>query len=95
VRSRLSGILEPVRVRNPPGTITDELEESVLEALKRQAGDILVEGEDDLAALVVLAYAPRGSVVVYGMPSKGAVIVNVTEEDRENARELLGRMEKA
>ena len=38
---------------------------------------IVVEGEEDLATLPAILYAPPGSVVVYGQPDEGSVLVKV------------------
>ena len=94
IRTALGIFRNPAKVASQPGVITDELERAVRKALKEGNGQIFVEGEDDLAGLVVLAYAKEGSVLVYGMPDQGAVIVHVTKKDNEKALEMLGRMAK-
>ena len=92
IRSVLEIYKSPVKVESPPGVITGELERAVRKALKEGMGEIFVQGEDDLAGLVVLAYAKEGSVFVYGMPDIGAVVVHVTKNDNEKALSILSRM---
>ncbi|MFH1470308.1 MAG: DUF359 domain-containing protein [Candidatus Micrarchaeota archaeon] len=94
IRAILEVLKSPVRASNPPGTITDELERAVRNAIKAGHGEIFVEGEDDLAGLLVLAHARVGSVFVYGMPGEGAVVVHVTKKDNEKALKLLDEMQK-
>lgn len=76
-----------VRVKNPAGTITQELR-AVLDEAKPPL-KIIVDGEEDLATLPAVLSAPLGSVVVYGQPYKGVVIVEVTESTRREFEALL------
>ena len=85
-----------IKVKNPQATITDELWDSIEKALKRQESTmIMVDGEEDLAALVCLSEADDGDIVVYGIPEKGMCIIDVSEETRKKARDVLSRMKKA
>ncbi len=84
-----------IRVRNPQAAISDELWNSIVEALKRQENTmIMVEGEEDLAAIVCLSEAEKGDFVVYGIPGKGMCVIEVDEEARKKARDVLSRMKK-
>jgi len=76
-----------VRVKNPAGTITQELR-AVLDEAKPPL-KIIVDGEEDLATLPAVLSAPLGSVVVYGQPYEGVVIVEVTESKRREFEALL------
>jgi hypothetical protein len=81
-----------VRVKNPAGEITPELYkafESVRPPLK-----IIVEGEEDLATLPAVLTSPIGSVVVYGQPKEGMVLVEVTEGKKREFQELFELFEK-
>jgi len=73
-------------VANEAGTISDEMERAVRSAIERRRGNIFVDGEEDLAALVAFANAPDGSVVLYGQPNEGIVLVEVDEAMRAKAR---------
>ncbi|NYZ75980.1 DUF359 domain-containing protein [Candidatus Micrarchaeota archaeon] len=83
-----------VIVHNPAGVIMDELLASVKDALQKGKGKVLVKGEEDLAALVVMMYAPNGSLVVYGQPDEGAVLVEENEEVRNRAVRSFESMEE-
>jgi GTP-dependent dephospho-CoA kinase len=89
-------VLEPrktLHVKNPQGTITEEAIVTVKEALQSEDHiHILVDGEEDLLALIAVLYAPDGAIVVYGQPHEGLVVVKVTEEKRAEAQKLLDSM---
>ena len=53
---------------------------------------IIVNGEEDLLVLPVCIHAPKNSVVLYGQPNKGLVLVEITTEIRNKAQTLLDLM---
>jgi len=81
-----------IRVRNPPGTITDEALDGISEALQKKADRpvrVLVEGEEDLLAIAALAAAPLGSKLYYGQPLVGVVLVKVDKAAKRRNAEIL------
>jgi len=89
------GAEKTIHVKNPKGTITQEAIEAVHEALKdNRPTKIIVDGEEDLLALIAIINAPLDSFVLYGQPHEGIVIVKVTEEKKKEMSELLKAMEK-
>ncbi len=83
-----------IEVANPPATITDALVRALCEALaSAEPTTILVDGEEDLAALPAIVAVPDGASVVYGQPDEGMVLVRVDEEIRTEIRDLLERLE--
>lgn len=50
---------------------------------------IRVIGEDDLAGIPAILFAPLGSVVIYGQPGEGVVVVEVTEEKKQQIVEII------
>jgi len=80
-------------VTNPRGCIS---EESVKVFNKALGSDkpvrILVEGEDDLLALVAIIFSPEGSCILYGQPDEGLVIVKVDESIRNWCKEIFSSM---
>lgn len=83
-----------VHVENPPATLTAELLVALREAL--ESSDpvrVVVDGEEDLAAVPALAIAPEGASLVYGQPGAGMVHVTVTADVRAWARDLMDRMD--
>lgn len=68
----------------------DEWAKSVTLTVAKQK-IIIINGEEDLLALPVIAYAPLGTVVYYGQPGKGLVEVGVTSETKLKAAALLAQ----
>ena len=54
---------------------------------------LFVIGEEDLLVLPVCIHAPENSIVLYGQPNEGLVIVTITPEIRNKAQALLDLME--
>ncbi|MGC8969084.1 MAG: DUF359 domain-containing protein [Conexivisphaera sp.] len=75
-------------VRNPPGMITREAAEAVEAAMSEDSpARVLVDGEEDLLALVAI-YVGRGALVAYGQPGEGIVVVDSSDP---TARDLTER----
>lgn len=82
-----------IHIKNPRGTITSEAWKAVEEAAKASSTTkIVVDGEEDLLALPAVIFAPEGSFVLYGQPLEGIVLVRVTQEKKEEIRELIKAM---
>jgi len=87
--------LNIVRVENPQGTITKEAIKAIKRAVKEKNPiQITVDGEEDLLVLIAVLYAPENSVVVYGQPHEGIVLVKVSPKKKTEAAEFLKAMEK-
>lgn len=83
-----------LHAENPAGTITASLIETLRMAISRdEPVQVVVEGEEDLAAIPAMLLAPDGSTVVYGQPDVGMVAVTVDIESRAVARELLDKFD--
>lgn len=76
-------------VKNPAGTVTPELRQELEGAAPPLK--IVVDGEEDLATLPGVLAAPVGSIVAYGQPGEGAVLVEVTEGKKQEFQELLNK----
>jgi uncharacterized protein (UPF0218 family) len=82
-------------VKNPAGRITPELVNAIEKALAQtKKVKLMVEGEEDLASLVIAALAPFGTRLFYGLPKQGIISVHVDESVRKKARELIDAMEE-
>ena len=79
---------------NPAAKITTQSIETIKKAFISQAPvRIIVNGEEDLLVIPVCIYAPENSVVMYGQPNEGLVIVKITPEIRNKTQTLLDSME--
>ena len=86
---------EQIKIKNPPGTITDELWNAIDSIYKKlNEGPFLIEvdGEEDLASLAAVYLAPPYVTVIYGLPNKGVLVVRATEEHKRKAKEILDKM---
>jgi uncharacterized protein (UPF0218 family) len=85
---------ETIHVKNPPGTITEEAITKIQEALKADHRTrIIVDGEEDLLTLAAALHAPANSLVVYGQPRQGIVVVEVTDQKRTEIIKILEAIE--
>jgi len=83
------------RVRNEPGTIGMEAWAAVEDAVESGNAVVIVDGEEDLLTLVAMTVAPLGSFVIYGQPDKGVVLVEIDEEARKKAKDLVQGMTRS
>ena len=80
---------------SPPGSLTTSLLRACEVAINSWNEDgsstiINVEGEEDLAPLLLHPLSPIGAVVLYGQPGKGVVVRICGEESKARCRQLLG-----
>ena len=79
--------------RNPPGEITEESIQVIQKAFSCESPvRITVDGEEDLLVLPVCIHAPKNSIVMYGQPNEGLVIVTITPEIRAKVQKILDVM---
>ncbi len=96
IRDAIGGFDHEIEVANPPATLTEDLLAALRTAIGRAPGEstlLVVDGEEDLAALPAMVVAPNGTSVVYGQPGEGMVLATVDDEAKVGARELLSRFE--
>ncbi|MHA1860587.1 MAG: GTP-dependent dephospho-CoA kinase family protein [Candidatus Asgardarchaeia archaeon] len=77
---------------NPPGHISDEALRVCKKGI-REGGLLLIEGEEDLLALVVIMNLPDGWLCVYGQPGEGLVCVEGNEKNRRKAHNIFSRFD--
>jgi uncharacterized protein (UPF0218 family) len=78
---------------NPAGQITAQSIDVIKEAMGLEPPvQIVVNGEEDLLVIPVCIYAPVNTVVLYGQPNEGLVVVPVTDEIRNKTKEILSLM---
>lgn len=82
-----------IKVRNPAGAITEEAISGIREAFRgTKPVRVLVEGEEDLLAIPVIALAPESTLVLYGQPGEGIVAVVADAEAKKRDKEILSEM---
>ena len=80
---------ECIHIKNPAGTVTDELIRALDYAVTHPPVTIVVDGEEDLAVIPLVLTAPEGAIILYGQPHKGVVLRTVNHDAQETARHLL------
>jgi uncharacterized protein (UPF0218 family) len=84
-----------LQAKNPRGTVDSEAWTALEEAVTLNSKSaVIVEGEEDLLVLPLISLMPLGSVIVYGQPREGMVLVEVSEERKGWAEAFMGRMEE-
>ena len=79
--------------RNPPGEITDESIQVIQKAFSCEPPvRITVDGEEDLLVIPACIHAPENSIVMYGQPNEGLVIVTITPEIQAKIQKILDAM---
>jgi hypothetical protein len=80
---------------NPPGRITDEAIFRIKELLSSDHSSLLfVKGEEDLLSLPSILYSPEGSLVIYGIPSEGMMVVTADRNSKEKIKGILKQFKR-
>lgn len=84
---------------NPAGQLSAELYLACAAAMQAWREDgrtclIDVDGEEDLAPLLLHPLAPLGAVVLYGQPGKGVVLRWTGADSKGRCRDLLAAMDR-
>ena len=53
-----------------------------------------VDGEEDLLALPAVLSSPEKSIVVYGQPGEGIVLVRVSAQSKKQVSKFVEQMQK-
>ena len=78
---------------NPASEITDDAISIIKSAFSSKPPvRIIVNGEEDLLVLQICIEAPDKSIVMYGQPNEGLVIVEITPDVRAKVQKLLDLM---
>jgi len=89
-----SGKARVFRVRNEPGTIDLLAWNALAEAVEQGNSVVIVDGEEDLLTLAAIMIAPVDSVVAYGQPDEGIVIVRISAQKKDEIRRVVDEMQR-
>ncbi len=85
-----------VNVSNPAGCISSALWDAIKDTYgefdKFDGIRIEVDGEEDLASLVSIFFAPIDVTVIYGLPDKGVLVVEPTSENKDKVKDVFDKM---
>ena len=86
-------IFKEFKCSNQAGTISKNAVDVLEDALSMSSNvRIIVEGEEDLLALPLFLIVPQGSILLYGQPSEGLVVVKINSKVRKKAKDLMDRI---
>jgi len=91
----LGGWERVLRLVNHPGTISGDAWGVVGEAIRKGRSLVVVKGEEDLLTIVAVLCAPEGSVVLYGQPGEGVILIEVSRAVKKAFRALVASMRPA
>ena len=78
---------------NAAGEISHESIKIIKDAFKSETPvRITVNGEEDLLVIPVCIYAPENSIVMYGQPNEGLVLVQIDDKIRKKTQLILDSM---
>lgn len=84
-----------INCSNPAAHITDDAISAIRKAYASEPPIcIRVHGEEDLLVIPALIYAPDHSVLVYGQPNRGLVLVCAEQATKNRARRLMELLER-
>ena len=82
-------------VSNPAGHISDKAASCIRQLLLLKGPQLLeVRGEEDLLSLPALLHSPEGSIVIYGMPDKGMMVIVAEKKIKEKIASLISQFER-
>jgi uncharacterized protein (UPF0218 family) len=82
------------RTKNQAGTIDLLAWQAIAEAVQKGDSAVLVDGEEDLLTLVAILVAPEGSLVAYGQPERGIVLVRIDARKKDEIEKLVDEMKR-
>nr|WP_319539788.1 GTP-dependent dephospho-CoA kinase family protein [uncultured Methanospirillum sp.] len=82
-----------INVKNPAGCISTDLVQATQRAVNAGRIVIQVAGEEDLAVLPLALASPNGSLILYGQPGEGVVVLEISPDIREQAGIFLEKFE--
>jgi uncharacterized protein (UPF0218 family) len=89
-----SGFTNALSANNPAGHITPSLIDAVEDALSNDESTIInVDGEEDLAPIIIHCLAPIGTAVIYGQPKVGVVVQISSLAVKHRCRDILSMFE--
>ena len=83
-----------LRTENAAGTISSQAWQAIEEAVRHGQSIVNVEGEEDLLTLAAILASPEKSLIVYGQPDEGIVLVRVSADKKTEISAIVEKMDK-
>ena len=88
--SFLSNLEATDQALNPAGQITDDASLAIRRIIRRKTSSLLrIDGEEDLLSLPSILNSPIGSLVIYGIPDKGMMVITVDKTIKEKVKKMI------
>lgn len=81
-------------VKNPPGSISKASIETIKESINMDKCAIVVDGEEDMLVLPVIFYYPETTIIFYGSPDVGLILVKNDKSKKKFAKKILEKVVK-
>ncbi len=83
-------------VENPAGMIKKEVWPLLTSLYQKEKIPIwlYIDGEEDLLAIPATILAPNGSIILYGQPDQGVVVIYVNNETKQRFQHFIEAMDK-
>ena len=88
-----------LRASNPPGTLSDGIFSAMRRAFSaagraKELVKLFITGEEDLAVIPAVLAAPLKSIVIYGQPRKGLVVISVTKAVKKSVQKFYSKFSR-
>lgn len=94
-KPNFEGYQEILKCKNPAGKITSEFSKCLILAAKSEFKTIIdVDGEEDLAPMILHLALPLDAFLIYGQPNRGIVVSISNEEVKERCKNRLDSLTK-
>lgn len=82
-------------VINPAGILTEEVFLTVKEAINNKFSKIFVNGEEDLFVIPSIKFSEKDTLIFYGQPNEGVVMIVVDEKLKTKIEKMLKKFENS
>ncbi len=89
IRYEYKGFLNKRCVENPQGMISEKAVEKIKECLDDMNCLLEIKGEEDLLLLPTIIESKEGTIILYGQPNEGIILVKITKDKREEINNLI------
>jgi len=84
-----------LNIKNPAGLINLKSFDIIEDALKSNKKTLLlVDGEEDLLTIPAVILAPKNSIILYGQPNEGMVVIKVKNSKKKKFLKMMKLMEE-
>jgi len=93
---KLTAGYKEIKVKNPPGHVTEELVctiHRIVPMLSARKYRIFVDGEEDLSVIPLSLFMPENSIILYGQPDEGVVVLTLKKERKIGVYNIAKKME--